>query len=135
MCLLPAVNDCVLVRGDGDTLPYVSGVRQGECALGLGAQPLAARIAPGGARSFACSAVPHLTVACTGGLGISQIGRVKDIFQTDKGVEVQVAWYYRPEEAVGGRKVRGSRLVGMGGGSRYATVLQHAVGARHACTA
>lgn len=38
-----------------------------------------------------------------------QIGRIKHLYQSRKDdpedVKVEVAWFYRPEEAVGGRKV------------------------------
>lgn len=37
-----------------------------------------------------------------------QVGKIKDIREGKKGsqISVQVAWFYRPEEAVGGRKAR-----------------------------
>ena len=38
-----------------------------------------------------------------------QVGRIRDIKAQGKSgqISVQVAWFYRPEEATGGRKVRG----------------------------
>jgi hypothetical protein len=34
-----------------------------------------------------------------------QVGKIKDITQSGRAVKVQMAWFYRPEEAQGGRKV------------------------------
>lgn len=35
-----------------------------------------------------------------------QVGKIKDVREAKDGqAKVQVAWFYRPEEAVGGRKV------------------------------
>ena len=36
-----------------------------------------------------------------------QVGRIRDIRAVGKAgqIQVQVAWFYRPEEAMGGRKV------------------------------
>ena len=39
-----------------------------------------------------------------------QVGKIKDITQSGRTVKVQMAWFYRPEEAQGGRKVRPSML-------------------------
>ena len=39
---------------------------------------------------------------------LCQVGRIKDIRAMGKSgqIQVQVAWFYRPEEAMGGRKVQ-----------------------------
>ena len=39
---------------------------------------------------------------------IVQVGRIRDIRAVVKTgqIQVQVAWFYRPEEAMGGRKVK-----------------------------
>ena len=39
--------------------------------------------------------------------GLVQVGRIRDIRAVGKNgqIQVQVAWFYRPEEAMGGRKV------------------------------
>lgn len=50
-----------------------------------------------------------------------QIGRVKGITQPETGdTEIELTWFYRPEEAVGGRKVGNHRDV-----SYLASLFKH----------
>ena len=42
----------------------------------------------------------------------AQIGKIQEIYQSGPkkdDITLKVLWYYRPEEALGGRKVRGNR--------------------------
>lgn len=57
---LPAVKDCILVRGDGSPVPFIGQIRDIEVAAS---------------------------------------GKSRE-------VNMHVAWFYRPEEAQGGRKAR-----------------------------
>lgn len=58
-------------------------------------------------QSFVRSEITYKVGDCVlvrGEASLPYIGKVKEIHQSEKGVDVKVMWFYRPEEAVGGRK-------------------------------
>jgi hypothetical protein len=48
---------------------------------------------------------PACEALCDAAAAVAQVGKIKDITQSGRTVKVQMAWFYRPEEAQGGRKV------------------------------
>ncbi|KAF8067400.1 hypothetical protein HT031_002448 [Scenedesmus sp. PABB004] len=90
------VHDCVLIRPDASSSSTEPFVRRAGRSCG---RRRAARAAPPPAPSSAPRPPPPPPPPA------AQIGEVTSIVQPDKGdVQLGVKWFYRPEEAVGGRK-------------------------------
>lgn len=124
-CFFSAVGDCCLVRGENVDMPFVSCSAHHD-AEGLPLEYLKCS-SVGDKLAVRKESILGTQLPTTGSVLHLQVGKIKDITQSGRTVKVQMAWFYRPEEAQGGRKVSASCCSPMlAFRSKYAATVCHA---------